>query len=57
MTLGSELKPLNAMNNLRLCLTSITLGHQHNALDDMKDLGSCEHKLLDVMNSLGLRII
>ena len=37
--------------------TSCAQGREFRVMDDMKDLGSCEHKLLDVMNSLGLRII
>ena len=37
MTPGSELKALDASNNLRLCLTSITLGHELSALDAMNN--------------------
>ena len=37
MTLGSELKALNAMNNLRVCLTLTTLGHERRALDAMNN--------------------
>ena len=35
----------------------MNLGHEFKVMDDMNDLGSNEPKLLDVMNSLGLRII
>ena len=35
MTPGSELKALDAMNSSRLCLTSITLGRELNAINAM----------------------
>ena len=37
MTPGSELKALDAMNSLRLCLTSATLDRELNTLDTMKN--------------------
>ena len=37
MTLGSELKALDAMNSSRLCLTSITLGRELRDLDAMNN--------------------
>ena len=38
-------------------MTLMTLGREFRVMDDMKDLGSREPKLLDAMNSSGLRII
>ena len=35
----------------------MTLGREFKVIDDMNDLGSHEPKLLDAMNSLGLRIM
>ena len=37
MTPGSELKALDAMNSLRLCLTSTTLGRELSTLDAMNN--------------------
>ena len=37
-------------------MTLMTLGREFRVMDDMKDLGSREPKLLDAMNNLGLRI-
>ena len=52
-----EVKPLNAKYNPKLWMTLMTLGREFRVMDDMKDLGSREPKLLDAMNSSGLRII
>ena len=38
MTLGHELKALDAMNNLDLWMTCSTLGHELRALDAMNNL-------------------
>ena len=43
MTLGYEVKTLDAMNSSRLCITWMTLG--------------CELSTLDAMNSLGISMI
>ena len=39
MTLGLELKALDAMNNLELWLRGITPGHEFRALDAMNSSG------------------
>ena len=38
MTMNHEPKPLDTMNNSRLCLISVTLNHELKALDVMNRL-------------------